>query len=132
MRACCTCGTALLRVREHTFDMRRLRGGTLREPLPVRAMRGCAAGRGDDRREGEGESSVLLPPCPRATAQTVLAEIVESRDVVTGALRRHGPAAARRRWTRALAVPAVLAAALVVLDADRRIAVMGVVGVGRW
>ena len=30
----------LLRVREHTYDLRRLRGGTLREPLLVRAM-GC-------------------------------------------------------------------------------------------
>ncbi len=31
----------LLRVREHTFDMRRLRGGTLREPLLVRLFGGA-------------------------------------------------------------------------------------------
>ena len=31
----------LLRVREHTYDMRRLRGGTLREPLLVRAFGGA-------------------------------------------------------------------------------------------
>ena len=30
----------VLRVREHTFDMRRLRGGTFREPLLVRFLRG--------------------------------------------------------------------------------------------
>ena len=31
----------LLRLREHTFDMRRLRGGTLREPLLVRLFGGA-------------------------------------------------------------------------------------------
>lgn len=31
----------LLRRQEHTFDMRRLRGGTLREPLLVRAFGGA-------------------------------------------------------------------------------------------
>lgn len=31
----------LLRVREHTYDMRRLRGATLREPLLVRLLRGA-------------------------------------------------------------------------------------------
>ena len=48
-RRCCISSTACCAVREHTYDMRRLRGGTLRQPLLVRLLGGCAAGRGDDR-----------------------------------------------------------------------------------
>jgi putative membrane protein len=105
----------LLRVREHTYDMRRLRGGTLREPLPVRAMGGARLDAIMTGVDGEGESSVLLPPCPAATAAAVLTELVGDPSVVTGPLRTHGPAAARRRWTRALAIPVLLAVALAVL-----------------
>jgi putative membrane protein len=57
---------------------------------------------------GAGESSLLLPPCPAATAQAVLADLIANSDAVSGPLRGHGPAATRRRWTRALAIPAVL------------------------
>ena len=35
-------------------------------------------------------------------------------DAVTGPLRAHGPVATRRRWTRALMLPAILGVALVV------------------
>jgi putative membrane protein len=65
---------------------------------------------------GEGESSVLLPPCPLVTAQEVLTELVGDPNVAAGPLRGHGPVATRRRWTRALAVPALLAVALGVLE----------------
>jgi putative membrane protein len=105
----------LLRVREHTFDMRRLRGGTLREPLLVRAFGGARLDAVMTGVGGEGEASVLLPPCPRATAETVLTELIAQPDAVSGPLRAHGPAATRRRWTRALALPLILAAVLVVL-----------------
>jgi putative membrane protein len=105
----------LLRVREHTFDMRRLRGGTLREPLLVRAFGGARLDAVMTGVGGEGEASVLLPPCPRATAQTVLTELIARPDAVSGPLRSHGPAATRRRWTRALTLPGVLAVVLVVL-----------------
>jgi putative membrane protein len=107
----------LLRVREHTFDLRRLRGGTLREPLLLRALRGARLDAVMTGVHGEGESSVLLPPCPASTATTVLAELVDSPGAVTGPLQHHGRAATRRRWTRALAVPALAAAALVVTNA---------------
>ena len=99
----------LLRVRESTFDMRRLRGGTLREALLVRALAGARLDAVMTGVNGAGESSLLLPPCPAATAQAVLADLIGNSDAVTGPLRGHGPAAARRRWTRALAIPAVLA-----------------------
>jgi putative membrane protein len=114
----------LLRVREHTFDMRRLRGGTLRDPLPVRAMRGARLDAVMTGVTGEGESSVLLPPCPVATAQAVLTELIADRDAVAGPLRGHGPVATRRRWTRALALPALGGAVIGVVAAT--------VGVPGW
>jgi putative membrane protein len=99
----------VLRVREHTFDMRRLRGGTLREPLLVRALRGARLDAVMTGVHGEGESSVLLPPCPARTTKAVLADLVDNEEVVNGQLRGHGAVAARRRWTRALALPALVA-----------------------
>jgi len=104
----------LLRKREHTFDMRRLRGGTLRQPLLVRLLGGARLDAVMTGVAGGGEASLLLPPCPAGTAETVLAGLIEDADAVTGPVRGHGPAATRRRWTRALAVPAVTAIALVV------------------
>jgi putative membrane protein len=107
----------LLRVREQTFDMRRLRGGTLREPLLVRLFGGARLDAVMTGVGGAGEASLLLPPCPRATAETVLAELIARPEAVTGALRGHGAVATRRRWTRALALPAVLLVAMVALYA---------------
>ncbi|MBV8928412.1 MAG: PH domain-containing protein, partial [Mycobacteriaceae bacterium] len=95
----------LLRVREHTYDLSRLRGGTLRQPLLVRMMGGARLDAVMTGVDGEGESSVLLPPCPLATAEDVLTELAGNRDVVHEPLHSHGRAAARRRWARALAIP---------------------------
>ncbi|MCW2685479.1 MAG: putative rane protein [Mycobacterium sp.] len=103
----------LLRVREHTFDMRRLRGGTLREALLVRTLGGARLDAVMTGVNGAGEASLLLPPCPADTAQTVLAELISNNDAVRGPLRAHGPSAARRRWTRALVLPVVLLVAVV-------------------
>jgi putative membrane protein len=105
----------LLRVRERTFDMRRLRGGTLREPLLVRLFGGARLDAVMTGVDGAGEASLLLPPCRRATAETVLSGLISSTEVVTGPLRAHGAAATRRRWTRALALPAALLIAIVAL-----------------
>jgi putative membrane protein len=105
----------LLRVREHTFDMRRLRGGTLREPLPVRLFGGARLDAVMTGVGGAGAASLLLPPCPRPTAETVLADLVAQPEVVRGPLRRHGAAATRRRWTRAMALPALAAAVVAVV-----------------
>ncbi|RAV18020.1 hypothetical protein DQP55_00560 [Mycolicibacterium sp. GF69] len=104
----------LIRVREHTFDMRRLRGGTLREPLLVRLFGGARLDAVMTGVGGEGQASLLLPPCPKRTAETVLTDLIERRDAVTGALRSHGPVATRRRWTRALALPVLAGGALLV------------------
>ncbi|MGV0906429.1 PH domain-containing protein [Mycolicibacter sinensis] len=108
----------LLRVRHHSYDMRRLRGGTLRRPLLVRLFGGARLDAAMTGVTGAGESSVLLPPCPRATAEQVLTGLVADPVVVTGPLRRHGPAAVGRRWTRAMLLPLVAGAALVVAAID--------------
>ncbi len=105
----------LLRLREHTFDMRRLRGGTLREPLLVRLFGGARLDAVMTGVGGAREASLLLPPCPKSTAEAVLSELIDRPDVVTGPLTGHGAAATRRRWTRALALPAVLLIAMVAL-----------------
>lgn len=106
----------LLRLREHSYDMSRLRGATLREPLLVRAVGGARLDAVMTGVNGAGESSLLLPPCPAGTAQEVLAGLVGEHAVVTGPLTRHGPMAARRRWFRALAAPGLLGAALLILQ----------------
>nr|WP_319448294.1 MULTISPECIES: PH domain-containing protein [unclassified Mycobacterium] len=103
----------LLRAREYTYDTARLRGGTIREPLLVRAFGGARLDAVMTGVAGAGEASLLLPPCPRATAETVLAELTNPV-VVGGELRRHGPAAVRRRWTRAMALPVASVVALAV------------------
>ncbi|MEB3020530.1 PH domain-containing protein [[Mycobacterium] crassicus] len=107
----------LLRVREHHYDMRRLRGGTLRRPLLVRLFGGARLDAAMTGVNGEGESSILLPPCPRATAERVLTGLVADPVVVTGPLRRHGPAATRRRWTRAMMLPLAAGVALAAVAA---------------
>jgi putative membrane protein len=107
----------LLRLREQTFDMRRLRGGTLREPLLVRMFGGARLDAVMTGVGGAGEASLLLPPCPRATAEEVLSGLIARPDAVNGPLRAHRAAATRRRWTRALALPAVLLIAMVALPA---------------
>ena len=109
----------LLRVREHTFDMSRLRGGTIREPLLVRTFGGARLDAVMTGVNGAGEASLLLPPCPSATAHGVLSTLIGDTAAVSGPLRSHGPAAARRRWTRGLMVPAVAAVAVTALAVVR-------------
>lgn len=102
----------LLKIREHTYDLRRLRGGTLREPLLVRALGGARLDAVMTGVAGAGESSLLLPACPAGTAHGVLTQLVGNTDVVDGPLVAHGPVAARRRWVRAMVLPLCAAAVL--------------------
>ncbi|MGB7357975.1 MAG: PH domain-containing protein, partial [Mycobacterium sp.] len=72
---------------------------------------------------GAGEASQLLPPCPRLTAESVLADLIAQPDAVTGPLTPHGPAATRRRWFRAMMLPVAAALVLVVLAVTTGVAV---------
>jgi putative membrane protein len=104
----------LVTMRATTIEERRLRGIEVSEPLLLRAVRGarCIAiatglrvGRGAER-----GGSMLLPPAPRAEALRVAAAVLGRGRPVTAPLRAHGPAARRRRYTRALPVCGLLAA----------------------
>ena len=116
----------LLRLRERAYDMSRLRGATLRQPLLVRVFGGARLDAVMTGVHGAGESSVLLPPCPAATAEAVLIELIGDPDVVTGPLRGHGRRAATRRWTRALGLPVLMGVALAVATVANGISVMPV------
>jgi putative membrane protein len=105
----------LLTTRETTLDDERVAGVNLSEPLGLRLARGArlsAVVTGLDR--SQRGSSVLVPPAPRAVAEGVAREVLDTAAPVDAALVAHGPRAVRRRWTRAVG-PAVVLAALLVL-----------------
>lgn len=100
----------LLTTRATTLEERRLRGVEFGEPLPLRLARGArvtAIATGGDARG----AATLLPPAPRDEARRTAALVLRDEAPLTTALRDHGPAARRRRYTRAL-VPAGAAVAL--------------------
>ncbi|WP_405145145.1 PH domain-containing protein [Sphaerisporangium sp. NBC_01403] len=97
----------LITTRATTLEERRLRGVELSEPLLLRAASGARViavatglrvGRGAQR-----GGSMLLPPAPRAEAQAVAARVLGTAGPLAAELVPHGPAALRRRFTRALA-----------------------------
>ncbi|MEV7808435.1 PH domain-containing protein [Microbispora sp. NPDC088329] len=116
----------LLTARATSIEERRLRGVEVSEPLLLRAVRGArlsAVTTGLRSAQGaQRGGSMLLPPAPRAQAVSV-ARLVLSRvpgassdaSPVTAGLAAHGPAALRRRFTRAYGVHALALAALLVL-----------------
>lgn len=117
-------GHGLLSTRHTTLDRDRLRGATLRRPLVLRWARGA---RLDAVMTGvsasEKESSLLLPPAPlpaaRHTMDDVLAGLPESAPA-TVTLQKHGPAALRRRLTRAVGPVLLVAVALLVVRSTGR------------
>lgn len=93
----------LLKTRQTTLDRARLRGTTLKEPLLLRLARGA---RLDAIMTGvsaeKKESSLLLPQGPRREAERVMATVIGDSRQASTPLIPHGPAARRRRYTRAL------------------------------
>ncbi|MBZ5740866.1 PH domain-containing protein [Nocardioides mangrovi] len=106
----------LLTTRETSLDDERVSGVRLAQPLGLRVARGArvsAIVTGLDREESG--SALLAPPCPRAVATDVAAEVLRTDAPLSAALVDHGPAARRRRYTRALVPTAVVVAAVAVL-----------------
>ncbi|HUC59381.1 MAG TPA: PH domain-containing protein [Streptosporangiaceae bacterium] len=107
----------LLSLRATTISLSRLRGVEISEPLLLRAAGGakCSAIT-TGLRVGEGaehEGSVLLPPAPRQVAHLVAGELLGvPSGLVAGPLRRHGRAALRRRYSRALTAACLLIAGI--------------------
>lgn len=109
----------LLTTRETSLDEDRVAGISIGEGLALRLARGRhldAIVTGVDRKAPG--SAALVPPAPADLVLRVAGDVVESARAVTAPLRSHGPAAVRRRWSRALAVPVVLSLAAVVLVAS--------------
>ena len=109
----------LLTTRETSLDEDRVAGITLGEGLLLRAAGGRALNAivtGVDQK-APGSSS-LVPPAPGDLVVRVAGEVIGSNEAVTGPLRDHGPAARRRRWSRALGPASLLPlAALALLTA---------------
>jgi putative membrane protein len=108
----------LITTRATTIEERRLHGAEISEPLLLRMVAGARliaiatglrVGRGAER-----GGSLLVPPAPRAEVQRVAAEVVGTAEPLTCPLVAHGPRARARRYTRALAGWALLAAALAI------------------
>ncbi len=104
----------LFTTRETTLDDDRLAGVNLTEPLGLRLARGArlsAIVTGLSR--SQQGSSTLVPPAPRQVAERVAGEVLDTPLPVEAALVAHGPRAARRRWTRAMAPALVVVVASV-------------------
>ncbi len=107
----------LFTTRVTSLDDARVSGVSIGEQLGLRLAGGArlsAIVTGLDRRQ-QG-SSVLVPPAPRAEVDRVAVEVLGRPRPVTAPLVLHGPAALRRRWTRAL-VPSAAVALLTVVAA---------------
>ena len=105
----------LLTTRATSIEERRLRGVDRFEPLLLRWFGGARLQCHRDRpahRGSESGSAVLVPPAPVATVTAVEAAVLGNTRIGAVALIPHGPAARRRRYTRALGVTSVLIAVL--------------------
>jgi len=105
----------LLTNRETSIDAARVRGVRLDEPLGLRlagASRLKVVTSGLLREQGG--SDWLCPPAPAGVVTPLALRIRADETAVSGPLTPHGPAARRRRLTRAV-VPALLVAALLVV-----------------
>jgi putative membrane protein len=101
----------LFTTRETTLDDDRVAGVVITEPLGLRAATGgqlAAIVTGLDRSQRGG--SMLVPPAPMSDVHRTASSVLGVDAPLSDALVSHGPAAARRRWVRAL-VPALLLAA---------------------
>ena len=105
----------LLTTRATSIEERRLRGVHRVEPLLLRLVGGArlqVIATGLRQRGSDRGSSLLVPPAPLAAVTDVESVVLGSADFGDAALVLHGPAARRRRYSRALAVTALLVAVL--------------------
>ncbi|WP_433594755.1 PH domain-containing protein [Nocardia sp. CA-145437] len=130
----------LLTTRQTTLDLARLRGATVNEPLLLRL---AGAAELEAIMTGTSPRQKILPQAPRAAVHRTLAHLLgagragtadttspatqpisavavvgatDAAALVTVPLLPHGPAARRRRYTRALGPLAAAAAALLVIS----------------
>ena len=108
----------LLTTTETSLERERVRGLSVDEPLGLRlvgASRLFAIVTGVSK--SESGRTLLVPPAPRHVVDTTGEAVLEQSEPLQVPLVQHGPAARRRRWTRALLGALVLPIAAVVLAA---------------
>ncbi|HEY5853929.1 MAG TPA: PH domain-containing protein [Aldersonia sp.] len=105
--------SGLLTTREVTLDVARLRGATVQESLLLRSVGGAEL---EAIMTGRLRRQKVLPQAPRREVERVMTYLLGSAAQFTAPLRRHGRAAARRRFTRALG-PVLLALVAVAIAA---------------
>jgi putative membrane protein len=106
----------LLTSRETSLEVERVRGLEVAEPLGLRlagAARLAAVVTGVSRRESG--TTQLVPPAPREVIDATGSSVVGDTTPLHAPLVPHGAAARRRRYTRALAVAAVVPLGVLVL-----------------
>ncbi|WP_084528846.1 PH domain-containing protein [Nocardia crassostreae] len=114
----------LFTTRQVTLDLARLRGATVNEPLLLRL---AGAAELEAIMTGTDPRQKILPQAPRPAVDHTLAHLLDNHpDIdnttlptpppITAPLTPHGPAAHRRRYTRALAPIATSAATLLALS----------------
>lgn len=143
----------LFTTRQITLDLARFRGATVNEPL---LLRWSGAAELEAIMVGENPRQKILPQAPREAVERTLSELLGPRTLPVGHLSAaghptasapktpdaqpnspappqmaipltpHGPAARRRRYTRALAVPALVAIVVLALT------LLGTVSVWWW
>lgn len=106
----------LLTSRATSLELARLRGVEVHRPVPLRWVGGArltaiATGVKQDREL----ATVLAPPSPLSVIDRTAGRVLDDPAVLGVALRRHGPAATRRRHVRAEILPALLAIAACVV-----------------
>ena len=107
----------LLTTRAITLEEKRIRGVELSESLALRAVSGArlsAITTGLKGSDDKALSSLLVPPAPRAVATGVADRVLRASGTLAVPLHSHGPAAARRRYTRALTGGVVVAVVVAV------------------
>lgn len=116
----------LLTTRSTSLAEHRLRGVHRREPIVLRWAGGArlqaiatglrrSGGEGGGAGSDGGGGSLLMPPAPAAEVRRVEAAVLGDDRLVDTPLTAHGPAARRRRYTRALVGTLPVAAGLAAL-----------------
>ncbi len=100
----------LFTTRETSLDEERVAGVTASEPIGLRLAGGGRLTAIVTGLSGESGSSTLVPPAPRSVVTHVAQVVLGSAVAATAPLTTHGPAAVRRRYTRAVGAAVVLAA----------------------
>lgn len=106
----------LLTTRETSIDDDRIRGVELGEPLGLRLAHGARLAvivTGLNKKDRS--SSTLVPPAPAGVVDQVGRDVLHEPGPITTPLLQHGPAARRRRWTRALVPAGILTVAIAVV-----------------